>query len=68
MSNLETHYHFKLDFQKWTNMQETSDWSTPPNVTRTVSCKAWNSPVDYPNRESKHEINESENVQTNIER
>ena len=22
MSDLETHYHFKLDFQKWTNIQE----------------------------------------------
>ena len=22
MSNLQTQYHFKLDFQKWTNIQE----------------------------------------------
>ena len=25
-----------------------------------MSCKAWNSPVDYPSRESKHEIKELE--------
>ena len=25
MSNLQTHYHFNLDFQKWTNIQEASD-------------------------------------------
>ena len=24
MSNLQTHYHFKLDFQKWTNIQGAS--------------------------------------------
>ena len=24
VSNLQTHYHFNLDFQKWTNIQETS--------------------------------------------
>ena len=25
MSNLQTYYHFKLDFQKWTNIQDASD-------------------------------------------
>ena len=24
VSNLETHYHFKLDLKKWTNIQEAS--------------------------------------------
>ena len=24
MSNLQTHYYVKLDFQKWTNIQEAS--------------------------------------------
>ena len=27
---------------------------------RTISCKAWKSPVEYPGRESKHDIHESE--------
>ena len=31
-----------------------------PNAGRTISCKAWNSPVQYPTREWKHDINESE--------
>ena len=53
MSNLETHYHLKLDFQKWTNIQEASDKFTPPNTKRTISCKAWSSPVEYPR--SNHE-------------
>ena len=25
MSNLQTYYHFKLDFQKWTNIQEVTE-------------------------------------------
>ena len=50
MSNLQT-YYFKLDFQKVAN-----GWSTAPNATRTISCKAWNSPVEYPSRECKHDI------------
>ena len=25
MSHLQTHYHFKLYFQKWANLLETSD-------------------------------------------
>ena len=31
-----------------------------PNATRTISCKAWNSPVEYRSRECKHGIKESE--------
>ena len=55
MSNLQTYYHFKLDFQKVD--QHTGDkWlSTAPNAARTISCKAWNSPVEYPSRECKHD-------------
>ena len=29
-------------------MQEASGWSTTPNVAKTISCKAWNSPAEYP--------------------
>ena len=27
---------------------------------KTISCKAWFTPVEYPSRESKHELNEFE--------
>ena len=40
-------------------MQETRGSSTAPNATRTISCKAWNTPVEYPSKESKHDIKES---------
>ena len=53
MSHLQTYYHFKLDFQKkWTNIQGAK-------CPRTISCKAWNFPVEYPSRECKHGIKES---------
>ena len=61
MSNLKTHYYLKLDFQKkWTNIQEASGNSTAPNTARTLSCKAYNFPVEYLSRESKHDIKGSE--------
>ena len=44
----------------WTNIQEASGLSTAPNTTRAISYKAWNSPVEYPSRESKQDIKESE--------
>ena len=31
-----------------------------PNTTKTISCKTWNSPVEYPSRESNHDIEECE--------
>ena len=45
--------------KKWTNIQEASSWSTAPSTTRTISCKAWNCPVEYSRTESKHDIKES---------
>ena len=61
MSNLQTYYHFKLDFQKkWTNIQEASGKSTAPNVAMIISCRAWNSPIEHPSRECKHDIKETE--------
>ena len=67
MSNLQIHYHFKLDFQKVD--QNTGDkWSTAPNTARTISCKAWNSPFKYPSREYKHDIKESEGNKFNPKR
>ena len=59
MSNLQTHYHFRLSFQKWTNIQEAIGQSMAPNTAKTISCKAWNSLVEYHSRWSKHDIKES---------
>ena len=59
MSNLQTYYHFKLDFPNWTNIQGASGYSTAPNAARTISCKDWNSLVEYPSGVCKHDIKES---------
>ena len=58
MPNLQIYYHFKLDFQKVDQHTGASSY-TAPNAEGTISCKAWNSPVEYPNRECKHDIEES---------
>ena len=59
MSNFQTHYPFKLDFQNWTNIQEASGQLMALDAATPISCKAWNSPVEYPSREYKHDIKES---------
>ena len=41
-------------------MQEASGLSTALNAARKISCKAWNSTLENPSRECKHDINESE--------
>ena len=58
MSNLQTNFNLKNDFKNWTNIQGASGWSTAPNTTSTVSCKAWNFPVNYPSWEYKSDIND----------
>ena len=59
MSNLQNYYHFKLDFQK-VDQHTGGKWLIHgKNAARTISCKAWNCPVEYPSRECKHEIKES---------
>ena len=60
VSNVQTHYHFKLDLKKRTNIQEASSYSMAPNTTGAIISKAWRSPVEYPSRVCKHDINESE--------
>ena len=40
--------------------QYTGGKSTALNAASTINCKAWNSPVEYPSREYKHDIKESE--------
>ena len=60
MSNLQTYYHFKLDFQKVDQHTEGKWLIHGTNVARTISCKAWISPAEYPSGECKHYIKESE--------
>ena len=43
----------------WTNIQEATGWFAAPNAVRTINCKAWNSPEEYPSREYEHGIKES---------
>ena len=60
MSNLQTYYHFKLDFQKVD--QHTGDKWLIHGIKRRkdnqLQSQAWNSPVEYPSRECKHDIRE----------
>ena len=60
MLNLQAHYHIKLDFQKVD--QHTGDkWLIHGTKHhKTISCKAWDFPAEYPNIESKRDIKESE--------
>ena len=59
MSNLQTYWPFKLDFRK-VDQHIGGKWLFHgTNATRTISCKAWNSPVEYPSLECKHHIKES---------
>ena len=51
MSNWQTNCHLKLISKKWTTIQE------QPNSSRTISCKAWSSPLEYPRLEYKAENN-----------
>ena len=58
MSNLQTHYHFKLDFQK-VNQHIGGRWlihGTKRRKDNQLESKAWNSPVEYPSRECKQDI------------
>ena len=59
MSNLQTYYHFKLYFQK-VDQHTRGKWLIHGTKrSKAISCKAWNSPVEYPSRECKHDIKES---------
>ena len=52
MSRLQTYYH--LTYMR----QVINPW--PPSTARTISSKAGNFPVEYPNREYSHDIKEFE--------
>ena len=52
MSNLQTHYHFKLDFQK-EDQHTGGRWlihDTKHDKDKKISCKAWNAPLEYHSR------------------
>ena len=59
MPNLQTNYHFELDFQKL-GQHTGGKWLIHGTKHREeVSSKAWNSLVEYPSRESTHVTKES---------
>ena len=58
MLNVQTYYHFKLDFQN-ADQHTGGKWLIHGTKRRNNQCKAWNSPVEYRSRECKHDIKES---------
>ena len=53
-------FYLQINFFKMgANTHEVSGWSTAPNTVRTISFKAWNTPVEFHNWEYICEINES---------
>ena len=60
MSNSQTYYNFKLVFQK-VDEHTGGKWLIHGTKRRKDNqCKAWNSPVEYPSRECKRYVKESE--------
>ena len=56
MSNLQTYYHFKLDFQK-VDIHTEGKWLIHGTKHRKDNqLQSLNSPVEYPSRECKHDI------------
>ena len=58
MSNLQTYHHLKLDFQ---NVDNTGKWlihGTEHHRDNQLNCQEH--PIEYPIREFKHDIKESE--------
>ena len=59
MSNLQSYYHFKLDFQK-VDQHTGGKWLIHGTKRRKDNqLQAWNSHIEYPSRECKHDIKES---------
>ena len=50
MSNLQSHYHFKLDSKMWKTYRRQTV-NPKPHTPQGFSCKAWNSPVEYPSKD-----------------
>ena len=58
MSNLQTYYHFKLDLKKsgpTYRVQVVNPRHQTPQG-QSVAKPGWDSPVEYPSRECKHDI------------
>ena len=51
--------------KRWTNMQEACGLSTTPDAPRTISCKAWNSPAEYPSWVARCDIKGSNGTMLN---
>ena len=58
MSNVQTHYHFKLDFHKVD--QHTGGKWLIHGTTHHKDTQLQNCPVEYPSRELIHDIKEPE--------
>ena len=61
MLYLQTYYHFKLDFQT-VDQHTGGKWlihGTKRHKDNQLQSLAWNSPVEYPSRDCKHDIKES---------
>ena len=59
MSNLQTYYHFKLDFRK-VYQHTGGKWLIHGTKRRKDNqLRSLESPVEYPSRESKHDTKES---------
>ena len=59
-SNIQTHYHFKLDFQK-VDQHTGRKWLIHDTKHRKDNqLQSMEHPVEYSSRESKHEVKESE--------
>ena len=59
MSNLQTYYHFKLDFQK-VDQHIGGKWLVHgTNRHKDNQLQSLDSPVEYPSRECKYNIKES---------
>ena len=60
MSNLQTHYHVRLNFQKIDQHTGGKCLIHDTKHRKDNQLQAWNSPVEYLSRESKHDIKEFE--------
>ena len=65
MSNLQPNKCLKSISKWWTNMQEASGKPMTPNVARTISCKARNSPAEYPSWVARCDIQGSDGTMSN---
>ena len=62
MLNLQTNYHFKLDFQKVDQCAGMEWLILGTKHHKEISGEAWNSAVEYLSREFKHDIKENMHI------